>query len=447
MHKARHHNWQSTDPSTLRQRAIRQGKITPEVVRKSVAIAQANLEGDIRSGALRPGQRLGIAETSRRYGDIGTTSVRQMFYRLGRLTPPLVHQKEGAFYVMSDEVAAAATKRKEDRPPPKKTARTAEQLRSLLGVRYPIGSALPVGSSLAASFNVSEDTANRAVKVLEAQGLVNKHREVIALSPTAQTTPDPKPEPEPLPEPVPPEPEPETHAHTQWSDVKEDQQAADKRPTVRKHIISQIQSGIHPVGSTLPSETVMANMAGVKHQSIEGTYLKLARDGYIEHRAGGWVVLRTEPTERLERRMRSAEQAPAPTPIPDSDDGEGESFVMDLLRGMLAETRRSWARVEELNAKIKELQARPDDKATVLSLRNEVTQLKALSKETGEALDRMRGVMHRQEEENAELRGQLERRKRNGFASFGPDVRNNIGAALNMKPGELEKLMQTARER
>lgn len=520
MHRARLHDYHSTNSSTLRQLAVRKGEIEPQTSILRARAADEVIAEKVHDGIYKPGQRLVLSELAAEFS-VGTSSIRQALWRLARSTPPLIRAKDGVFRVINETetaaAAAAVAKRRPGRPPGAvtHTEKIAAQLRSELGSKYPLGSRLPTGWQLGEEFSVSSQTANAAVRILEHEGWIDsnyKSRRVIALPSKADK---PTPEPESTPE-----PEPEPPAHTRWDNVKE-AFTGPERVTIFDYIVSQIQSGAYPVDGALPSQQVMANMAGVSRQAINEAYLKLVRIGFVEHTEEGWIVRRTEAlpdtrtetkSERAERYLREgiesgkfppdtllprrdaiarelgmstapiddgiaalkkeglllsthlgpvvlpvAERKPAPVqavlveqhpaPINADDDGEDEWFGLELLKNMLAATRRSWAAVDELTAKNKEMEARPNDTATVLSLQGDVARLGGKLREATEGLDKMRGIMHRQEEENANLRGELHRRKRNGFASFGADFRNNVGEALNLQPGELERIMQRPKER
>jgi DNA-binding GntR family transcriptional regulator len=228
MHKSRHHGYQSTNPATLRQAAMRTGEAAPLYTTNRRFAIQERIAETIRSNAYPPGSRLELAKVGREF-DLGVNSVRQVFYHLARLTPPLVRQKDGAFYVMGEAEATERVRRRTGRPPAGTTLseKIANQLRAALGSKYPVGSRLPTAWQLGAEFGVSDNSANRALKLLEGEGLVKTEghsRYVITLPPKAEEAKH-MPEQEPMPE-----------AHVEEA-------GAPKHPTISDHIIEQIQDG------------------------------------------------------------------------------------------------------------------------------------------------------------------------------------------------------------
>lgn len=219
MHRARHHGYRTTHATSLRQAEVRTGHAEPRLANNRYLKVQEQVAENVRTGVYKPGRKLVLSELAREF-DLGTNSMRQILYRLNRTARPLVRQKDGAFYVTDKAEAGEVAERAAPSQPAKKTRKEqiTDQLRSELGTKYPLGSALPVGFRLGETFEISDNTTNRAIRTLREEGLVDKNRIVIALPPTAAETPKPEPVsspgPEPAPIPIPPERAPEPKPET-----------------------------------------------------------------------------------------------------------------------------------------------------------------------------------------------------------------------------------------
>jgi DNA-binding transcriptional regulator YhcF (GntR family) len=255
MHRARYHGYRTTNPATLHQAAIRAGEVVATVAAESRQVRiQERITESIRIGVYEPGRKLVLSELAREF-DVGTNSVRQILYRLSRLTSHLVHQKDGAFYVMGETQAAERVASRRFRGSRKKTfvETVADQLRSELGTKYPLGSGLPPGYQLGEIFGFSDNTMNRAVGILRDEGLLNRSRTVIALPPTATPAVEPSPAP--------------PHIHADWSAVKEAREADTEVAESAQSSVEAVEQhpapapgGTDPLGTALDFLTRLADL-------------------------------------------------------------------------------------------------------------------------------------------------------------------------------------------
>lgn len=463
MHRARYHGYQSMDPATLRQRAVRQGEAEPMVILPEVQRAAELLAAAIGDGTLVPGQQLTLTKTSQWVSEkigkeVSPHQVRTILIGLTKRRPPLVVKELGAYYVAggSVRIKAGGTGRR----PSMRTLPIliAEKLGRELGTTYPVGSRLPNAHVLAPRLSVSATTVHRAVRLLQAAQFVDASWSVLAApSLEAEAQPELK-NPEPQPQP----------ALEERSSEKETAVSTNPRPTIREYITGQVLDGTYPPGSVLPSLVKQAQVMNTSWQKIQCVYQDLERQGLIRHRDDkAWEVLEPDHWQiqiqnplatEAERAVYEVDEEGYPHPVAESDADSTASdavkFITELIdteRKLLAALRVSWGYEDEckvLRKEVAELRTRPDDTATVNAQKGQISRLDKELRQANEALDRLRGVLHRQEEENAELRGVVHRRKNGGggiAASFG-EFRTTVADRLNMTPQEWERLQRQAAE-
>lgn len=457
MHRSRFHGYESTNPSTIRQREIRHGETEPAVIAPQVKEAAKLIADAIVDGTFKPGAPLGLAPTARwaneRLGsEVSAHEVRTILFEFSRQRPPLVLKRMGVFYVAREGEIVA--RRGPGRPSGETLAtRVADQIRDDLGIKYPVGSRLPSAENVGKAYGASSSTVQRAVAYLRTEQLVDEDWMVIALPPTAATA-----EPQPVPS---PEPEPETKPEPPPA----------KRPSIRDHITGQIHDGTYPPGSLLPSLAKQAQVMNSTWQKIQYIYQELEKEGYIRRREDrGWEVLEWSqptllPTPAVQEARASvaldgetqtfeADEEGYLHPVAESDANstasEAVEFITELIdteKKLLAALRVSWGFEDETKAlrkEVAELRTRPDDKATVNALRSQNARLETELRQANEANDRMRGVLAHMDDENAELRGLMHRRKNGDVAaSFGPKFRNSVRDAVGMTPVEWERLQRS----